>query len=665
MIKKLTCILIMFSLLIPCGIPAAAADAPASTLAANPRPLYKTHIKLAGSSAALHWYEDKTVVTADYHLVNPTARKIWLTMCIPVTPITPVTVTENSSPTGNKPAIKAAIGEEELEIRYSKSSKLYIWDIAFNANEELNLTLEYTLANDAGKQGMVATGFNHIQSGLWNGETEKSTVLLAFSGIHPGQITEISPGRSKFAGYLLDLTPDTGPDQDYSDHDYTVVTADIESEKLQWSEKLSENEKALLAQRLTDDQYAEAAFLFADSWERAAREDKEPLRIAQAYYLEKAGKSNEASIIWKELYDRDTKSARVYWALGKEYAEQESRLIKLYNQAKDLRIHPLLQGWLAAQISPAKAKPSMPDISEPDFTEGNKGLTFNCKVTDPDGDIERITLSYHWEKGPEVENIFELKPFKYVHETEAFIPAKQPLQRLFYEVTAVDASGNSVTTGLKETFYLNSEIPVEIFPLSGATMITGDLAPDDQAKVHNWFKSYLKMAKKAEFIPIEAKRPYFIFIGKPHAFIDQYKGPLFLHYTPAPFASEKTKIPVHRYFLSYWYGPGWNNVPEDELIKLGDSLLLGKGFYVLTLKYLNAKDPQQFAAVLGAVGEGKGWDESVREIYRMEHNEILLKSLWHSYGNNVLAVIIIIVFAWLGKTGYLVRFLNYLRAGRA
>ena len=660
MIKRITGFFIIFSLLMISSPSTYGAEQPAFNLPTNPRPLQKTSVNLTQYSVVLQWDEDKTDVRGTYRLINPTTKKVKLTMGLPVTPLMielPLTaegLPPEKQAMEKRPALTAAVGAGEIEIRYGKTARMYLWDLTLNANEELELVLEYSLENPSTEEGLVMTGFAHGLTELWNEAPGQSIITLVFREIHPGQVVNMSPVSTQFKGNLLEL----------SNSEDTVVSADPADEKAQWSEKLSASEKSICEIQQAAGQYHEAADLFEKCWEKAARGDKEPLRAAQAYYLEKAGRVDEASAIWQELSDENTKSPRVYWMLGQKYSGQVNRLGKLYQQVKQLQVHPLLQTWLSAQLPAARTKPSPPEMTEPDFIEDNNGLTFKCKVTDPDGDLDSIALRYRWEDEQEQEHAFTLTPFRYFHETELTIPAPQPFQRLFYEVVARDQTGLVVKSGLKETFYLNSNIPVDVFPLGGATMITGDFAPAEQAKVHNWFKSYLKIAKEVGFVPIAAKTPYFIFIGSSHDFIGQYKGPLFLHYTPAPFAADKTKIPVHRYFLSYWYGSGWNNLPDEQLLKIGDGLLLGRGFYTLSLKYLKAKDPGHFNAVLETVGQGREWDEAILELYRMSPGEIMLFSLWHSFGNNVLAVIIIIFLAWLGKSGYLVRLLNYLLPGR-
>jgi hypothetical protein len=190
----------------------------------------------------------------------------------------------------------------------------------------------------------------------------------------------------------------------------------------------------------------------------------------------------------------------------------------------------------------------------------------------------------------------------------------------------------------------------------------GEYTPEEQDKVYKWFKSYMKMAKEAGFVPIEAKSPYFIFLGEFHEITRNYQGPFFMMYTPAPFAPDQTKLAVHRYFLSYWYGPGWHTLPAKEAEELGDALLLGKGYYVQSLKYLNHKDPKKFAMLLAKMGEGKDWVSSLQEVFNLTPTSLFFRVIWYVYGNMVLAFVIIITFAWLGKTGHLVRFVHMLKS---
>ena len=44
-------------------------------------------------------------------------------------------------------------------------------------------------------------------------------------------------------------------------------------------------------------------------------------------------------------------------------------------------------------------------------------------------------------------------------------------------------------------------------------------------------------------------------------------------------------------FLSHWYGPGWHTLPLEELISLGDALLLNKGWQAQIFTYLQKEPP--------------------------------------------------------------------------
>lgn len=128
-----------------------------------------------------------------------------------------------------------------------------------------------------------------------------------------------------------------------------------------------------------------------------------------------------------------------------------------------------------------------------------------------------------------------------------------------------------------------------------------------------------------------------------------------MHYTPAPFSPNDTRIAVHRYFLSYWYGPGWNNLPEKEITALGDALMLGKNWYVPLLRYLQQKDDKLFGQLLCKIGEGHSWQEALKETYQLTPFKLVFRTIWNLIGTYVIALLIIITLAWLGKHGFITR----------
>jgi len=639
---------------------AAAADAPALT---SLQAVKKTAVELRESSVQLDWREQNITVNGVFHLVNPTDNKITLSLQLQTDSEPVVTAVRMPAEIAQQPPLLTNVYEKQtLETRYDRVRKRYLWEISLAPNEALDLLTAYTITPDKTSIGdnLHVIGFAHPASTLWGAKPGPCTVLLNLAEIHPGQIAGIQPKTYKFSNNALLFSLLPGAEESLR------VTADVYKEKLSWETLLTENDRNNLNTLNETEDYLAAADLFAKAYESAPSKDKEPLLIGQAYYLEKAQKSAEADAIWRDLYDNGSKSPRVYWALGKANAKQPSKLKSLYNKVKELEVHPLTQSWLLAQLQDYNIAPSLPEITitTPSSEDNKKGIALKSRITDKDGDIAEAKLIYHWEDEKPTEYAFSLSPYKYEYELDYFIPAPGPLHRLYYELTVTDEKGNVVSTGQKETFFLNEELPSETIPLPGAILVMADYTPAEQDKVYKWFKSYLKMAKEAEFVPLASKQPYFIFLGKPRGFAENYSGQLFIQFTETPFVPGAIENNIHRLFLSNLYGPGWMTLPEQELNTLGDGLLLGKGMSVLTLKYLLDKDDYLFAALLAAIGQGQDWTGSVRSIYGLDQTRLKINVLWHATGSFVIAVIIIIFLAWLGKTGCLVRFINFLRSNR-
>ncbi|MCR4441456.1 MAG: hypothetical protein QHH10_04840 [Peptococcaceae bacterium] len=646
--------------------PVEAAPAAAGfALPTDPQPLARTPARVDEVQTVLNWYEEKTEVTSTYYLVNPAKKIVRLTLSFParslvVLPVDGSAGSRSKQPSGETSFLfKVLINGEEAKIRYNSKQQSLTWSVLFQPEQSAVMNLEYAMNCVHTAEGLLATGFRWPARNMWAKDAARNRVTLKMKEINPGLIKEVQPEEFSITADSLSWSWEQSPEGKE-----LLVAADIETEKESWEKHLGEVEKTQLEHYLQERDYLVAAGLFAACREKAPRESKVPLWTGQAYYLEKAGKRDEALSIWKELADNEGASPFIYWHLGKEYASQVGKLAGLYNQVRELQVHPLLQRWLANQLPPSRVKSSPPEVAALAATveEGKDGLLVKGAVSDRDGDVRKIALRCRWEEGPVEEKPFEIIPFCYNHKISCFIPADKPMQRLYYQFIAIDSAGQETASDWKETFYLNRLVPSDTYTLPGAKLVLGDYSQEEYDKVFKWFKSYLKMAKEAGFVPLEGQSPYFIFLGKPHQFTGDYQGPLFLLYTPAPFSPDETKIHVHRYFLSFWYGSGWNNLPRGQLEDLGDGLLLGRGPYVLTLKYLNDNNPRQFAALLAAVGQGKEWTQALAETYHMSAAEIRLKSLWFAYGYNLLAVLIILFLAWLGKTGYLVRFIRSMRA---
>jgi hypothetical protein len=650
--KFLTGILLLLSLLIIIGNqPVLAAQEPIS-LPVGPQPLTKTVVELKKQEIVLDWQEETTLVKGLYSLTNPTNKKIKVTLGMPGKNIV---IDEE-----NTPKLVISSGENNIKIKYDKKYGMYTWDLTFNPEESLELHVEYEAANTLSEQKYTWTGYEFSNTPKWTDKPVTTSLTLNFREVHPGQIKDISPGSYSIIGDSLvwkwvEQPPETN----------VRLIADVAGEKNTWLSRLSDQQSRELNSLLENKSYLEAANLLGQWKQKAAKEDKEFLALGQAYYLEKSGKSEEANKIWEDLFEDEAKSPRVYWTLTKNYKKSTGKLTDIYQRVRELQIHPFLQNWLVHMLPPGKVKLSSPEKNPATASyveEGKNGVLLKGNFADPDGDIEKIVLRFRWEDGKAEEKEIPLEPFRYEHNISAFLPAPGPLQRLFYEFMITDASGNKVSTGEKETFYLNSDITSETFSFVGAKLVLGEYTPEEQDKVYKWFKSYMKMAKEAGFVPIEAKSPYFIFLGEFHEITRNYQGPFFMMYTPAPFAPDQTKLAVHRYFLSYWYGPGWHTLPAKEAEELGDALLLGKGYYVQSLKYLNHKDPKKFAMLLAKMGEGKDWVSSLQEVFNLTPTSLFFRVIWYVYGNMVLAFVIIITFAWLGKTGHLVRFVHMLKS---
>lgn len=617
----------------------------AKELPGDPLPTARTPVEIRERKLEFALYEDVVSAHGTYTLYNPSSRKARIRLRFPLSPVESEDAEEG---------LKAWWAGEEIKLSYSAREKAYQWDITLEPLEELNLRLRYPLRGHINENGLLALLYSTSVSSLWAGnEKTKSSLSLLMAEIHPGQINNIKPGTYKILGNFLVWNWEGVLKEKI------IVTGSTTKEKDRWIQTLNQEDKEQLEVLLEAKDYPEISRFFNDKSTNAKKEDREDLQVAEAYYLTKAEKI--AYPLWENLYQEKALSSRVYWELGKLSAGQTEKLQDLYQRAKELQVHPLTQAWLATQLPSSKLKLSPPEfvLATAQLEEGNSGLIVKGHFSDRDGDIEQILLKYHWEDEPEEEISFSLEPFHYDYTPSQLIPAKKSLQRLFYEFIVLDRTGNETATGTKKSFYLNSEINSETYMLDGATLVLGDYPPAEQDEVRKWFMSYLKMAGEAQFIPVKAQNPYFIFLGKNHDFISNYKGPHFIIYTPAPFSPEAARLHVHRYFLSSWYGLGWQELPSKDLEQLGDALLLGKGRYTLVMRYLLHRDEHKFAELLGAIGQGKNWNQALLDVYQMPLWKVQINTIWFTSGNIVLAVFFIISFAWLGKTGYLVRMIRF------
>ena len=606
-------------------------------------PLSKTKIQLRKQNITLDWFEKTTNVQGTYSLVNPGKTKIKLKIGLPKI----------------SPSLKVYCNEEEIKTNYNTTLNAYVWELKLNPEEEVILKTSYLLLNETNEQGVFKTGyrFNPDKSALWGNPSSDFSLMLNFHDTHPGQILNLEPCKYQFQGDALVWNQNSQQPKEE-----IIITANLQAEINSWQNILSAADRKQLFAFTSQEQNLEAA-TFLEKMSRDAKntEEKRLLKLGQAYFLEKAGFSKKALPLFSDLVDYEEPYPRAYWALGKSLNQHPGKLLDLLNQIRDLQLHPLLQPWLIAKLPPEKVKLSPPEITikYTDTNKTRKGINIKSHLTDKDGDLAQITLHYHWEGEQEETVDLPTPPFNYTYEPLYFTAAPGPFKRLFYEIKATDYAGHEVTSGKKEVFYLDENFQSETFILDGANLILADYPRQEQNKVYGWFKSYLKIAKEVGFVPIEAKSPLFIFMGKNHEFIKDYQGVLFMYYTPTPFSPSNTRIPVHRYFLSCWYGSGWNSLSENELITFGDALLLGRNWYAQAFRYLLKKDDKLFSNLLCQIGEEKSWSDALMFSYQLTPLQLHLLTIWQIIGNYVLALIIIICFAWLGKNGYITKLLRY------
>ncbi|MDX9871124.1 MAG: hypothetical protein RBT41_01740 [Clostridia bacterium] len=644
--KKLYCLFI-FIILLCSFIPAAASAADEEQklpLANLPQPFAKTAVGLAESAVFLDIYEEVTGLNGTYKLFNASDKKTALTLMLPSSASVPVL------------SLNQGVSQEPYIIDPSK--KLYLWQISFAPGERKTVSFAYGFPHTVDTEGVLTTGVEFLSPDLWSAAPEETSVSISLQEVTPAQFLQIQPQSFSPIGEGLSFFWNGSPNCAE-----ILLQADLRTIKKGWDNKFSEREKTSLEQFLSVKNFQGAAFLFANIQKNTPSRDKIPLRTGQAYYLERAGKHEEALEIWEELFDDEAISPYIYWYLGRKDNPSVGKLDDLYDQVRELQIHPLLQQCLASRLPASRIEHAEPEtISVRASTKTEKdGVLLSGSFFDADGDIEKITLQYRTENSPTVDEEFVPEPFQYTHSVSYFIPMEKTMQKVYYQFFVTDAQGNTIKTEQKEVFFLTSEIQSTTYPLQGAKLVLGEYLPPEQDKVYNWFKSYLQMAKAADFIPLGGKDPYFIFLGKYHPLIDTYQGPLFLLYTPGPFSPTVTKPAVHSYFLSYWYGPGWAKVPQALLLTLGDGLLLGQGDYVQTLRYLKYSNAPKFYEALNMVGQGSQWNTAIQEIYQMSLTEIKLRTLWFIHGHKALAIVIIVGFAWLGKSGLLARLLKSLR----
>jgi hypothetical protein len=641
--------------------------------------LNKTGIELREQKIILNWFEQETNVKAIYRLHNPqnTNTKLKMGLSLPHPENSEINqlidkktvhsgntaLAENTALPKTVPPLQIFYKGEELKTTYSKNNQGYIWEIKLEANEETNLEINYTVKNQINKQGLAKTGFRFRSTNaeMWTGDFPAFSLILNFGdSTHPGQIINIEPHTYYFENNSLVWNLNAEDKRED-----LIITANLQEEMNSLYSLLSPKERKQFQLMTSQEEYHKAAsFLERTALNTKKTTEKQLLQLGQAFYLKKAQNNKKALSVFSNLVDHDAPYARAYWEIGKSYNKRTGKIKDLLNKIQEQKVHPLLQSWLKAKLTPEeKSESTPPEITAfyADTNNSRKGIIMKSHLTDCEGDIAHIILRYHWEDDEEKEVHFEATPFQYDYDLLYFTLAPNSFKRLFYEFEITDHAGHKITSGKKETFYLNEEIQSESFILNGTSLILGDYQPQEQDRIHKWFKSYLQIAKDVGFVPIDTKNPLIVFLGKEHDFIKNSQQSLFIYYTPAPFSPNITRIQVHRYFLSYWYGTGWNTLPEKELTTLGDALLLGKGWSAKNLKYLQAKDNQLFAKLLCQIGEGKNWTEALMSSYRLTPVKLHFLTVWHIIGSYVMAFVLIILFAWLGKNGYITRIISFFK----
>lgn len=628
-------------------------------------PLDNTKIELREQKITIDWSEKNTIVKGSYHFINPENKTARLKLGISI----PLQNTEannseiNISEKTNVPEspINVFYQEEDISATYNHKIKAYVWEMQIEPYAEVDLGILYTLENKIDAQGLHMTGYHFPldKNKIWPNESYDFSFTLNFRDTQPGQITKLEPNNYSFEGNSLQWKWQTSEGKED-----IIICADLLQESQDWLELLSTKEQKHLVTLTSLENYQEAASFFEKKYYNFTKtKEKQLIKLAQAYYWQKEGNTGKSLEIYTDLVNDDALFPRAYWEVGKAQEQNTNKLIALLEQIQDLKIHALLQPWLITKIPAEKTKQSPPEIAikYADTNEGRKGIVIKSHLTDKDGDITKIILRYHWEGETEKETIFDIKPFQYDYDLLYFTIAPSSFKQLFYQFIITDSTGHEVTTEKKEAFYLNEEINSNTYILNGATLILGDYTSEEETKVHRWFKSYLKMANEAGFVPVEARNPLLIFMGQKHDFFQDYQGPLFVYHTPTPFSPNITKIPVHRYFLGYWYGQGWHTLPLHELTTLGDALMFNKGWHARIFSYLQNKDSQLFAELLCTIGEGKNWAEALKATYHLTPLKLNILTIWYFIGNYVLALTLIILFAWLSKTGYLMQLIQHFK----
>lgn len=548
---------------------------------------------------------------------------------------------------------------EIISSQHYNSGGTFSWDIDFAANENIMLEFLFNIIHPTTKDDLVYTGIAWAkQDASWYGPVGSCSVLLHFSELPPGLFTYIEPQRFDLTTQGINWSWEDLPDSGKID-----IRADLTTEKSSWKKPLNEEESALLQQFLLNDNYRAAAFCFQNAAKKASRDDRTPLKLGQAYYLNKSGSFDKALAIWEELFqDSNSFSPVLLWNLANYYSNEPQKLKNIYNRVREFMIDPLLQQWLCLKLEDFSISKSPPEILSQGASvdELKAGINLTAVCSDPDGDIEQMTLFYRLADQDYIKIELKPDPFSYTQAITHLVPMQSTMQNISYYVYVSDRDQHVLQSGPEDFFYMSKEIASATYSLRGAKLVLGEYAFEEQIKYFDWFNNYMETAGKTGFIPVEGKMPLFILLGKDSPLIEDYQGPFFFKYFPGPFSPEYIKAPVQRYYLAYWYGEGWSQLEDELFFDLTDALIFDKGSYARLFKYLQNIDPLLFQNMLYSIGEGNDFETALLQNYKISLLKARIACIWSIYGNNFLALVLIFTFTWAAKTGLFNRLIRLL-----
>ncbi len=548
---------------------------------------------------------------------------------------------------------------EIISGQHYNSDGTFFWDIDFAANENIMLEFIFNFIHPAAKDDLVYTGIAWDKQNVsWYGPAGSYSVLLHFGELPPGLFTYIEPQKFDLTTQGINWSWDDLPDSGKID-----IRADFTTEKSSWEKPLNKEESALLQQFLLNDNYRAAAFCFQNAVKKASHNDRTPLKLGQAYYLNKSGSFDKALTIWEELFqDNNSFSPVLLWNLANYYSNEPQKLKNIYNRVREFMIDPLLQQWLCLKLEDFSVSKSPPEILSrgASVDELKAGINLTAVCSDPDGDIELMTLFYRLAGQDYIKIELKPDPFSYTQAITHLVPMQNTMQNISYYVYVSDRDQHVLQSEPEDFFYMSKEIASATYSLRGAKLVLGEYSFEEQIKYFDWFNNYMETAGNTGFVPVEGKMPLFILLGKDSPLIDDYQGPFFFKYFPEPFSPEDIKAPVQRYYLAYWYGEGWSQLEDELFLDLSDALMSDKGSFSRLLKYLQDIDPLVFQDMLYSIGKGNDFETSLLQNYKISLLKARIACIWSIYGNNFLALALIFTFTWAAKTGLFKRLLRLL-----